>query len=255
MKKHFDIRKRYSVSDLVLIISSFVFFTVFFIFAMIDTTGTKPGWAQWETYVAFIANIINIANLLLTIKKRISSNYFGLVNAVLAGLIAWRSEMFWQMIRYWVVCVVGTIITLVVWIRNSKDKKSVETKYGSWKFFWILLAAGIALAILFAWMETTDWFVKFFHIDVPMPFYLTIFDGLSLSMLAISIVFISMRLNQYWIFCYIMYAATLGLWIVNMITDPKTTYDCWQMLLGTFLNIGFTIKGHIDWVRPAKNKN
>lgn len=231
--------------DWVLILGNTILFTVFFILGIVEGE-----WNEWQLYVSFIANLINIVNLILTIKRKIANVYFGFVSAILLGAIAFDKMLVGTIVRYWGIAILVQIVTLVSWLRASKDKKTVEIVTGNWKFFWILFAITIVIVGLFTWMETTDWWKAAFHTG-DRPWYECLFDVLPFVMLLSSTICLVLRYKQYWILIFLS-APGIFLWIYLVVQNPYEPSN-WQMLFGNVLNILFAIKGYFEWSKDAKS--
>lgn len=232
--------------DFFMCIAGLVIFTAFFIAGLFIEKDGKPGYLDWMLYVSFITNILSVFNLIATIKKRISNVYFGFAWAILSGVVCWFSSEIFNAYRYWVINGAMQIVTLVVWLRHSTNKKTVKTRRSSKKFFWIGLGITLGLTGLFTYFRTQEWFCEPLGLGDPVPWYYALGGVTCFTFSLASAIFFIRRLDEYWIFTLVTSVAGLIIWIGHCAFTPNE-FSNWEMFAGAIIDLSFCTKGFLEW--------
>ncbi len=248
-QKTLNSKTKMSAFDITISIVFLAISTGFFIYSLCINEGFK----DWTLYVSFFASVLTLFNWIYTIKKMIINAYFGAAWAILNGAIAIAEGLLGNILRFLAINLPMQIVSLVIWYRNSSNKKTVETRKCKPKPFWIIIACTLAITAVWTYFETQAWFCDPLDMTV-LPWYEALADAIGFTFSITTAIFFIGRYNQYWVATSIASISGLVLWLARAISNP-TDVTKWQMVISSVINMVFCTKGIIEWYGLKTRQN
>lgn len=198
-----------------------------------------------DTLIGTIASLTGILAVVLVAKGKISSYYFGLIQAITYGYVAYGYNLIGEAQLNWIVYAPLQIIGFVLWKKNQNKLETTNngadieakrlTPYG-----WLLLAVG-----------TTSLYFLYSGYLIDQNATLAGLDALAVILSIVAQILMVLRYVEQWILWIVINVITISLWATVLFTTGGNDYTILAMWIAFLLN---SIYGYINWRKISKER-
>lgn len=199
-----------------------------------------------DTLVGTIASLTGILAVVLVAKGKISSYYFGLVQAITYGYVAYYDYgLLGEAQLNWIIYAPLQIVGFILWKRNAKKKDSqingeeIVAKRLTTKG-WATMVTSI-VAVYFVYST----YLK------SQGATLAGFDSLAVVLSVVAQFLMVLRYAEQWILWIIINIITIGIWVTVLIKTGGNDYTILAMWIAFLVN---SVYGYINWRKISEVK-
>lgn len=203
----------------------------------------------WQSsLIGLVASITGILCVVLVAKGKISSYYFGIVQAATYGYLCFdeynlKGEGYLNLGFYLPLQFIG----LYLWMKHKK-KTQDEVINGEDIYARRLSAKqwGIMVILIFVGFALTKWFLTTVNSSMAG------LDGLAVVLSVFAQILMIMRFAEQWILWIVINVITVALWAVVLFQTGGNDYTVLAMWIAFLVN---SICGYINWLRISKQNH
>lgn len=224
-----------------------LFEKVWMITATVIILGLSLLWK--DTTVGFIASISGIWCVILVAKGKLSSYFFGVINAITYGYVAYSYGLMGEAQLNWYFYLPLQVVGFVLWYRNSKqsEKLGVEFKNGqeiqakklNFKN-WLILIPSV-LAAYFGY--------SYYLNDIGSNF--AGLDALAVVLSIFAQILMMLRYTEQWLLWIVINVITVALWFFVLLTHGGNDWSMLVMWIAFLVN---SVYGYINWNKISKQE-
>ncbi len=215
--------------------------------------------SDWITWLTLFSSILLIMFIYAGSQKRIICPLLGIVAASFLLAISWKKNLYGLMIMQGV-NIITRIVSLIMWKHSANDEGKIKPKEFKWWIVVIYITIFVGLSFLWAWMEQFDWFYKFWSggsQTEPKPYFITIFESLSLMFVLANIVPMIKGYQFTWWLYILCDASTAITWALTATTGQYSgftpeAFNCWSTFASYICMMASCSLAIINWYRPVK---
>lgn len=195
--------------------------------------------------LGFLATITGMVCNLLVAKGKIANYYFGIVNVIIYGWLAYTSGLYGETMLNWGFYLIANIVGIFLWNKNTKKEQEVvngedvETKSLTLKGWATVVVVFVVGAVLYGILLT-----KIASQEVHL-------DSMAVVLSVIAQVLLVKRYRENWVLWILVNVITIALWIRVSITTGEGQYAMLVMWVAYLVN---AIYGYVNWLRITKKE-
>jgi nicotinamide mononucleotide transporter PnuC len=202
----------WTVFEQILLITNFLVVFLLFGFSYQANLNALDLSALW---VSLIGNCLNTISVLLVIRKKICSLFYGIAKVVCLGYVSWCNQLLGSTILY--VCYLfAQCLAFYLWYKSSDNKIDIKIRKLPLKMMIILVVVVLILSVSFYFANRQESFHNLFFIhDNNHSQIVYVFDALGL-VINLSVLFLSLlRYRERWISSLVGDLILLTMWALN----------------------------------------
>ena len=251
-----------------------IWFAVFSSIILVTTlwfsyTGTN--YADWKSIllnwvVSPLSALTGVACVVLVAKGNINNWWWGLINSITYGIVAWVGGYYGDWMINWFFFIPTQIIIYFVWKNNfaNADLGLVKMKRFNWKSSSLVVIGGVvATTVLALFLQSADtWFFKalarvspFYGIistKTGIPLLGPLMDSSTVVFQIIAEILLIACMSEQWIFWAATNVVSIAIWAIIAIGDPTSyAYSIPTLVMWVAFLIN-SINGLVRWYKGSK---
>lgn len=201
--------------------------------------------------------ILSIFSVLAGVKKRILCPFLGIICSIGLILVAWYNKIYGNMIMYGVNIIINGF-TLFTWLKTSDNKIDIKPRDAKCWHCIIYFIILLGLSILFTWIQSFEWFYRFWGNwqKEASPLWIRFFDSCTLIFTIGCFIPMIKRYKQVWYVYLIVDIALLITWLltITMTNVPKDVFLTGLSMIVSSISMLITnIFGILNWSKKVSN--
>lgn len=202
-----------------------------------------------DTTIGFIASISGIWCVILVAKGKLSSYFFGVINAITYGYVAHSYGLIGEAQLNWYFYLPLQVVGFVLWYYNSKqsEKLGIEFKNGqeiqakklSFKK-WLILIPSV-LASYFGY--------SYYLNDIGSNF--AGLDALAVVLSVFAQILMMLRYTEQWLLWIVINVITVALWFFVLLTHGGNDWSMLALWIAFLVN---SVYGYINWNKISRQE-
>lgn len=216
-------------------------------------------YSQWSTWLAFFATVISIFAVMAGAKQRIICPFLGIIGSILLIFINWNARNYLMMVMY-VLNIGMQTWSLIVWLKDSKDKISIKPSHAKWWIISIYLVVLACFIVFFSWMDGQRWWIEFWTFGkkavIQPSMAERIFDACALVFMVGCLYPQLKKYDQVW-YVYILNDISMLIQWCLKASNARNSVDLFNaltMIASTVCMTAVCILGIISWKKSIKSK-
>lgn len=194
-----------------------------------------------ESPVGIISFLTGIWCVVLVLKGKISNYYFGLINVIAYGYIAYNRELYGEVMLNWGYYLPAQTIGLYLWLKSENrllnNKSIVKVKSLSFNKRIILLCSGLVSIAMYGFM------LKVIKGNLPW------LDASTTMLQVIAMVLMVFRYKEQWILWVVVNIISIYMWSLVLFRQGGNDISALIMWIAYLVN---SIYGYYKWNQMEK---
>lgn len=197
-----------------------------------------------ESPLGFIASLSGITCVILVAKGKIANFYFGIIQSLAYGYIAYTYQLFGESMLNWFFFVPFQVAGFIIWRKNSKKPTTekfrgadITAKRLSKKQWFIFLPTIIGVSLIYA--------VILENIGARE----VRLDSFAVIISVFAQILTTFRFAEQWLMWITVNVLTVTLWFITLTTTGGNNWTVLVMWCAFLIN---SIYGYINWLKLSK---
>jgi len=251
----------------------FIAFSSIILAATLWFSYTGTNYQDWKSIllnwvVSPLSALTGVACVVLVAKGNINNWWWGLINSITYGIVAWVGGYYGDWMLNWFFFVPTQIMIFYAWRKKFENKDLglvFKSKLTWFKGAWLIIAGITATVVLAQFLQTADsWFFK--SLARMSPFYEAVavatgspllgplMDSSTVIFQVFAEILLIMCLAEQWIFWAATNVVSIVIWAIIAINDPTSyAYSIPTLVMWVAFLINST-NGLINWYKTAKKE-
>lgn len=198
-----------------------------------------------DTLLGLVSSITGMLCVVLVAKGKISNYFFGFIQTVTYGYIAFGYGLYGESMLNWLFYVPMQFIGIWMWLQHRKGKEEVArgedvyvkrlTKRG----WFVVMGSFIVGAFLYAELLTV------------LSAQQVRIDSMAVVLSVIAQILMNQRYAEQWVMWIAVNVLTITLWVITML---QTGGQDWNMVIMWTAFLVNSVYGYVNWVRLSKEQ-
>lgn len=205
---------------------------------------TALGFMWDDTLIGFVSSISGILAVVLVAKGKISSYFFGVIQAATYGYIAYTYSLYGESMLNLLFYLPLQFVGFYLWKKNSK---SSDSAINGEEIYAKRLSAPEwgALAVLIPLFYCA----YYFFLD-SIGANLALFDALAVVLSIFAQILMIGRYAEQWLLWIVINMITIGIWLTSLLQSGGSDWTILAMWVAFLIN---SVYGYINWLKISKD--
>lgn len=236
------------------------------IFSLQGTDYSKWSSILLNWVISPVSAITGILCVVLVARGSIWNYFWGLINCISYGYLAYRTGYYGDMVLNWFYFLPFQFIGFVWWRKNLQpgSKTYVKMKRLSFKQAIALTAGGIVATVIFGLclFSLDNWFITAMKRNVSIynyidgtfhiPYLGAIFDASTEVLQIIAQILMTLAFAEQWILWILTNVITIIMWVTVIIADKTSVPWALPTLVMWIAYLVNSVYGYVNWLKGAK---